>query len=64
MKKRDLERHLKAQGCYLFKQGSRHEKWINPKNKKKTVVPRHKELNTFTCIAICRQLEIVEIEGK
>jgi len=47
-----------------LKGGSKHEKWYNPKNRKKTTVPRHNELNTYTCKAVCEQLEISIIKGK
>src|SRR4051794_2955529 len=29
MKRRDLERHLRAQGCRLSRHGSRHDIWVN-----------------------------------
>ena len=34
MKLRDLERHLRAQGCVFFREGGAHTVWLNPSNRK------------------------------
>lgn len=64
MKKRDLEKHLRLHGCIQLKGGANHDKWKNPNNGNKSVVPRHNEINTFTGKAICDQLGIPMIEKK
>jgi len=58
MKQRDLIRHLKANGCRLVREGGSHSIWENKKNKKRSAIPRHKEIVEFTAIKICNQLEI------
>lgn len=58
MKKQDLEKHLKKHSCKLSRQGGNHEIWINPKNKKKSAVPRHKEIHNDLCKEICKQLGV------
>ncbi|MEO6587771.1 MAG: type II toxin-antitoxin system HicA family toxin [Pyrinomonadaceae bacterium] len=42
----------------MFREGISHSIWENPKNGKRTAVPRHKEIIEFTVNSICRQLEI------
>lgn len=58
MKKRDLERHLREHGCYLFRQGSRHEIWFNPLTNETSAVPRGNEVKEFTAKGICKELSI------
>ena len=58
MKLADLERHLRSQGCELFREGSKHSIWWNSAKRKTTSVPRHREVKEFTARAICRQLEV------
>jgi len=58
MKLRELERHLRAHGCVLFREGGAHTVWLNPSNRKITSVPRHREIKEGTVRGICRQLEI------
>jgi len=58
MKRRDLIRHLEANGCRLLREGGSHSIWENPKNGKRTAVPRHNEIVEYTAIKICNQLDI------
>jgi mRNA interferase HicA len=58
MKLRDLERHLRGQGCVFYREGGAHTVWLNPANRKITSVPRHREIKEGTVRGICRQLEI------
>ncbi|MDD9865896.1 MAG: type II toxin-antitoxin system HicA family toxin [Verrucomicrobiales bacterium] len=58
MKRSDLERHLRKQGCGFLREGGRHAIWWNPENRKVTSIPRHREINDFTAKKICRDLEI------
>ncbi|MEI6390148.1 MAG: type II toxin-antitoxin system HicA family toxin [Verrucomicrobiota bacterium] len=58
MKLRDLERHLRGQGCLFFREGRAHTVWLNPANRKIASVPRHREIKEGTVRGICRQLEI------
>lgn len=54
MKRRDLERHLRAHGCREVG-GSKHAKWRGPQDQV-SAVPRHKEIGPSLVRAICRQL--------
>ena len=58
MKRRKLIRHLEENGCRLLREGGSHSIWENPKSGKRTAVPRHSEINEYTTIKICQQLEI------
>ncbi|MDQ3063144.1 MAG: type II toxin-antitoxin system HicA family toxin [Acidobacteriota bacterium] len=58
MKRRDLIRHLEANGCRLLREGGSHSIWENPKSGKRTAVPRHNEVTEYTAIKICKQLDI------
>jgi len=42
----------------FYSVGSKHSIWENKANRKRTAVPRHRELVDFTVIRICKQLEI------
>jgi predicted RNA binding protein YcfA (HicA-like mRNA interferase family) len=61
MKLRDLERHLRGQGCVFFREGGAHTAWLNPSNRKIASVPRHREIKEGTARAICKQLEIQQL---
>ena len=58
MKRIDLERYLREQGCQLYREGSGHSIWLNPAQRKVASVPRHREIKEGTVRAICKQLEI------
>ena len=58
MKLRDLERHLRQQGCVLFREGGAHTVWLKPAGRKIASVPRHREIKEGTVLGICKQLEI------
>ncbi|MDX1944122.1 MAG: type II toxin-antitoxin system HicA family toxin [Pirellulaceae bacterium] len=60
MKRTDLIRYLRRQGCQLSREGRSHSVWVNPANSRQTTVPRHREINEYTARAICRQLDIAE----
>ncbi|HEU0132493.1 MAG TPA: type II toxin-antitoxin system HicA family toxin [Mycobacteriales bacterium] len=61
-KLRDLEVHLRDQGCALVREGGRHSIWLNPVTKARTSVPRHREIPRTTARAICRQLGVPDVE--
>lgn len=56
MKRRDLERHLRANGCREVG-GSKHAKWRGPQERVSSV-PRHKEIGPGLVRSICEQLGI------
>jgi len=58
MKRNEFLKYLHGNDCKLLREGSNHSIYVNPKNKKQTAVPRHKELSDLLCKKICKQLEI------
>lgn len=58
MNRRDLLRHLTQHGCVVEREGAKHTLYCNPIANVSTTVPRHREINTFTAKAICRDLQI------
>ncbi len=61
MKRRDLIRHLEAQGCEMLREGGNHTVYVNRVKRKATAVPRHREVNEFLARKICQDLEIAEL---
>ena len=57
IKRRDLERHLRAHGCVLNRRGAEHDVWHGV-GKRRSTVPRHREIPITTARAICRQLGV------
>ncbi len=60
MKRRDLLRHLEANGCAFVREGHDHTIYENPNHRKRVPIPRHREIPDVFARAICRQLEIPE----
>ena len=58
MKRRDLLRHFKANGCYFVRKGGNHSIYQNIINSKRGGIPRHNEIKDPTVKAICKQLDI------
>lgn len=58
IKRRDFERHLRAHGCTLKREGGKHSVWENVAAARQSTVPRHRELPLTTARAICAQLEV------
>ena len=58
MKRRDLIRHLLAQGCVFVREGSSHTILMNPATGRRTLVPRHREIPEPLVRVICRQLAV------
>jgi predicted RNA binding protein YcfA (HicA-like mRNA interferase family) len=61
-KLRDLERHLRANGCERLREGANHAIWHNPTVKRRTVVARHVEIPRTTAREICKQLGVAPVE--
>ena len=58
MKRRALLRHLRDHGCELVREGSRHFWWHNPKQNRRSAVPRHTEIVDVLADKICGDLGI------
>jgi mRNA interferase HicA len=60
VKRSDLVRHLREEGCELLREGGSHSVFVNRAVGKSTTVPRHREINDFLARKICRDLDIAE----
>ena len=59
MKRTQLLKHLRKNGCTLLTEGAKHSKWVNlADHSKQTTVPRHTEIDDYLARLICRQLGI------
>lgn len=47
MKRIDLIKHLKANGCELLREGANHAIYRNKENGKQTAIGRHQELDNL-----------------
>jgi len=64
MKRRKLEKHLRANQCRLDHEGGSHTVWKNEVSGEWTVVPRHPEIAHPTVEKVCKQLRIPKPKGK
>jgi mRNA interferase HicA len=60
MKRNDLLKYLRSQGCEFIREGSRHSWWGNPSQNKRSSVSRHSEINDNLARKICKDLVIKE----
>jgi mRNA interferase HicA len=58
MKRRKLLQHMRAQGCEQLRESGRHSWWHNPRQNKRSAVPRHSEINDILARKICKDLGI------
>ncbi len=64
MKRNDLIRHLRKNGCIFIREGAQHSVFFNPLMKKTSTVPRHIGIDNFLAKKICRDLGIESPEIK
>jgi mRNA interferase HicA len=60
LKRIDLIRHLESHGCQWLREGGSHTVYVNPRARKTSTIPRHREINDLLARKICRDLEIEE----
>ena len=58
MKRRNVIRHLQDNGCALLREGGNHTIYVNRAKGKVSSLPRHREINDFLVVKICRDLGI------
>jgi mRNA interferase HicA len=58
VKRVDLEKYLKTQGCALDREGANHSWWVNGNGSRRSPVPRHREIKPNLAKAICKQLGV------
>jgi len=62
VKRLDLERHLRAQGCRQVDEGANHTRWAGPGGFR-SVIPRHREIDFGLARKICAQLGVPPPSG-
>lgn len=62
MKRKDLLRYLEAQGCEFLREGGSHTIYVNRAVSRSTSIPRHREINDFLALKICRDLQVPEVK--
>lgn len=62
MKRNELLKYLRGQGCEFIREGSRHSWWWNPSQNKRSSVPRHTEINDNLARKIYKDLGIKQIK--
>ena len=63
MKRGDLIRHLRDNGCELRREGAGHSLWWNPTTGVREPIPRHTELPDLLVRKICRRLGLPDPPG-
>lgn len=58
MKRVDLLRHLEHHGCHLLREGGSHSVFVNRAERKASTIPRHREINEFLALKICKDLGV------
>lgn len=64
MKRIELERYLRANSCYLLREGGKHSVFHNPRNGQTSTVPRHNDIFPSLAKKICKDLGILPIKKK
>ncbi|MFH1095985.1 MAG: type II toxin-antitoxin system HicA family toxin [Candidatus Desantisbacteria bacterium] len=59
MKRQELLKHLRQQGCIFIREGGSHSWWRNPQQNRQSSVPRHTEINDLLARKICKDLGIL-----
>lgn len=62
MKRSQLVKHLRRNGCVLVREGSRHSWWSNPEQNRRSSVPRHTEIRDQLARKICKDLGIPPVQ--
>lgn len=62
MKRQELLRYLRQQGCDLLREGGRHSWWWNPANKRRSAIPRHQEIPELLANKICQDLGVEKVK--
>ncbi len=58
MKKKELLKYLRSQGCDLLREGGRHSWWLNSSLNRRSAIPRHSEIKDILAKKICKDLGV------
>ncbi|MBF0550641.1 MAG: type II toxin-antitoxin system HicA family toxin [Deltaproteobacteria bacterium] len=62
MKREVFLRHLLKYGCNLLREGGRHSWWLYRELTRRSVVPRHREIDDQLARKICKDLGIPTVK--
>ena len=62
MKRNQIIKYLRKNGCVFDREGSNHTIYYNPRTNLSTSVPRHSEIDDTICNEICKQLGVPKIK--
>ena len=62
MKRKELLKYLRSQGCDLLREGGRHSWWHNPALNKRSAIPRHSEVKDILAKKICKDLGVEPVK--
>ena len=58
MKRAELVSHLERHGCELLREGGAHTVYVNRAERNVSTIPRHREVNEFLALKICKDLGV------
>ncbi|MSO23680.1 MAG: addiction module toxin, HicA family [Acidobacteria bacterium] len=62
MKREELLRHLRRNGCRLLCEGAEHSWWQHAAQNKRSAIPRHSEIEDHLARKICRDLGVSKVK--
>jgi len=62
MKREELLRHLRSNGCTLLREGAKHSWWQHAAQNKRSAIPRHNEIEDNLARKICRDLGVPKVK--
>ena len=62
MKRKELLKYLRNQGCDLLREGGRHSWWYNQTSNKRSAIPRDSEIKDILAKKICKDLGVDPIK--
>ncbi len=62
MKRSSLLKHLRRHGCEMLREGGRHSWWHNPRQNKRSAIPRHSEIIDTLANKICKDLGVPPVK--
>jgi mRNA interferase HicA len=63
MKRVKFIKYLNKLNCGFVKHGGKHDKYMNHDNGKRTMIPRHPDIDDDLCDLICKQLEVPKFKS-
>jgi mRNA interferase HicA len=62
MKRKDLLKYLRTQGCAFVREVARHSWWSNLSLNRRSAIPRHNEIRDILAKKICKDLGIPPVK--